>query len=595
MSNPQEQHWSICLQSRQGRQIVKISDHSSTQDLLQLASDTFQQDAVSLKYGFPPKQLPAGGTQLKDVIQNQERLQVEFGTSTTVAAAGEKNKKSSSSSIDSTTTRPSSGRGRSKRAAAKAATEAMPAIIKAQDEMMKTMASPTKKRPRRTTTSSNNNRGRKKAAPKFSASAGSGRRLTDGATVASPARRKQKNILQTANSSNDMSESLLGALNDSGKMGQVLRKGMKNAVVKSYETTRAFSRLAAIQNQSFQMVEETSTSSNSSGKLKITYKGTVDKSMQTEEVDCIPRDILEAVIKGIHTSNQEALRAENLALLSPRVLWSLVHAIPDTPNVGDCYNALLPDLDWSFLRRRAQQLSEKALENSRQEQEAKGEGEVLDMDQAQEAIDAVEHAMEHLHEHERAGRSTRQAQAALARLEQHVSQEEWKLGTPNEVDRDELRECIQAAPPRNPDMVPSLITKLVKDCHIHNWRELANAKEEKDSMNRIPVIAKKFDNLISHDQILKWIDKAQELSVDEIIVEICDGNVEAVEALTEQARSGTPKDLANWRLIPEVLHGELQGDDSKKPTIAQLATWSQRAHHLLQQYEWLNWYATPVE
>lgn len=585
MSSQQGEHWSICLQGRQGRKIVKVSNHSSTQDLWQLASDTFQQDVVSLKYGFPPKPLPPGEIQLKELIQNQERLQVELGTSS---------KTTGGAASDSSQAKATNGRGRPKRAAAQAATAAMPSIIKAQDEMMKSESSPSKKRPRVSSKPGNKtgSQPRKKTAPKISASAGVGRRLTDGAKVENPARRKQskKNILQAAKGSSDMSESLLGALNDKGKMGQVLRKGMKNAVSKSYETTRAFSRLAAVQAQSFQMVEEASMSSNSSGKLKMAYKGTVDKSIQTEEVDCIPRDILEAVIKGIHASNQEALRAENLSLLSPRVLWSLVHAIPNTPSVGDCYKALLPDLDWSFLRRRAQQLSEKAMENIRQKEEANGESEVMDMDQAQDAIAAVEHAMEHLQEHERAERSTRLARAALARMERHDdSTKEWTLVTPDEVDRDELRECIQSAPPENTDMVSSFITKLVKDCHIHNWRELANVTEE------VKAVAKKLDGLVTHDEISKWIDKAQEMSVDEIIVEICDGNVEAVEALTEHARTGTIKDLANWRLIPELLYGELEGHVSQLPTIANLSKWSQRAHRLLQQFEWLNWYATPIE
>eukprot|EP00980_Cylindrotheca_fusiformis_P003860 scaffold858_cov123-Cylindrotheca_fusiformis.AAC.36 len=629
-NDQEEQIWNICLQSRQGRKIVNVSNRSSTQDLLRIASDALQQDVLALKYGFPPKALPVEG-QLKDWIQNQERLQVEFGTpssvsvskmspsnsagTTTRTTTGRRKKSTSnqtttttttSSTIDSDSEIPNNGRKRSTRAASKAATAAMPSIIKAQEDMMKqTAAATSKKRPRMTTPTTTSRSRRTTTIPKFSASAGDGRRLADGAITANPARssKARRNILQQGG---DMSESLLGALNDKGKMGQVLRKGMKNAVSKSYETTKAFSRLAAVQAQSYQMeeVEEgsTTTDTNSSGRLIITYRGTVDKTKQTEEVDCIPRDILEAVIKGIYASNQEALRAENLALLSPRVLWSLLHAMPDhrPASVEDCYKTLLPDLDWSFLRRRAQQLSEKAMENARQEQEARGET-LLDMDEAQNAIAAVEHAMEHLQEHERTERSSRQARAAMARLAQHLTpseEEEWKLITPNEIDRDELRECIQNAPPPNADLIPSLITKLVKDCQIHNWRELANVV-----VNDETAIAEKIAGgntiVVSPDQVSKWIDKAQELSVDEIIVDICDGNVDAVELLTEQARSGTPKDLANWRLIPEVLHGELQKDGATDgkilPTIAQLATWSKRAHTLLEQYEWLNWYATPIE
>ena len=98
-----------------------------------------------------------------------------------------------------------------------------------------------------------------------------------------------------------------------------------------------------------------------------------------------------------------------------------------------------------------------------------------------------------------------------------------------------------------------------------------------------------------------WVDNAQNESVSEIIVEICDGNIEAVEILTEHARSGTPKDLAGWRSIPDLLLEQL-----KQKCLAQnnkthqwmdlgtISTWCDRAHRTLQDYEWLNWYATPV-
>ncbi|CAJ1942128.1 unnamed protein product [Cylindrotheca closterium] len=594
------EQWSLCLQSRQGRKIVKITDTATTEELFQLATETFQTPVLTLKYGFPPKGLEKGSISIKDIIQNQERLQVEFDTTansepTGKAKAKGKGKGKGKGKISTAPEVPevditNSGR-RSKRAAAKAATEAMPAVIKAQDEMMNKASAPSKKRPRPTTKPSGN---KTSSRPNFGASVGDGRRLADGATVVNPKKsRAKKNILQ-ASGSGDMSEALLGALNNKGKMGSVLRKGMKNAVGKSYETTRAFSRLAAIQNQSYQLVvqENQIGGESNNGKLTITYKGTVDKSIQMDTVDCIPRDILEAVIQGIHASNEDALRVENLALLSPRVLWSLVHAFPNTPDVTDCYKQLLPNLDWSFLRRRAQQLSEKAMENLRQDQESKGEG-AMDAGKAQDAIAAVEHAMEHLQEHEKVERSSRQARAALARMQQHDASSTWKLVTPDEIDRDELRECIQAAPPDNPDKISSIITHMIKTCQIHNWRELANVPE--DIKTRLPTIADKFQEFgTTPNEVSKWVDKAQEESVDEIIVDICDGNVPAVEILTEQARTGTPKDLANWRLIPEALHSELNDKNDNKPTIEQLATWSKRAHDSLEEHEWLSWYATPV-
>jgi hypothetical protein len=340
-----------------------------------------------------------------------------------------------------------------------------------------------------------------------------------------------------------------------------------------------------------QQQQATASSLSPSSSLTVLYQGSVDKTKTTETVDCIPRTVLEEVLKGIYATNPEALRPENLSLLSPRVLWSLVYIFPTHNTFNEIYHELLPDLNWSFLRRRAQQLSEKALENLRQQQQqqqAQGE-EVEDGEHALEAIAAVEHAMEHLHEHTAAERKARLARAAMSRLntmqETALGEEgEWKLITPDEPDADELRECILAS--ENPTRdIPTLITKLMGDCKIHNWRELANVPD-------VACLAKMVGEPI--ESVQSWIEYAQGRSVEEIIVEICDGNVRAVELLTDQARSGTPKDLAAWRSIPSMLHQFLDGHEDA-PNKDDLQTWSQRAYKLLNHCEWLNWYATPVE
>jgi hypothetical protein len=541
----------------------------------------------------------ASTTLLSLGVQNQERIQVEFeenGSTTKSSSAAKK-----------TTTTTTTTRTKSKRAAAKAATEAMPSIIQAQEDMMKEQQSSSspRKRPRTTTTKAV--APRKKPPPPPQIPAGQGRRLADGAAVSSPSssnRRRRPTprstaILSSKSKSSDMSEALMGALNNKGKMGQVLRKGMTNAVQASYETTRAFSRLAAIQGQTYTVIVVDDNSNNTDNigvTLSISYQGTVDKQKVQEQVDCIPQDVLEAVIRGIHASNQEALRPENLALLSPRVWWSLMHTFPDTTDIPTAYAQLLPDItDWSFLRRRQQQLSKKALENLRQEQEENGETE--NMEQASEAIAAVEHAMEHLQDYESTERKAKQAQAALARLQQasntttSTTATEWQLVTPSEPDRDELQDCIQVSSSQTTTDIPSLITRLMKECRIHNWRELANVTD-------VPALAQRLQ-ISTTETVQQWVDKAQDESVGEIMVEICDDQVAVVEVLTEKARTGTPKDLAAWRCLPEMLHeqvkGSLEEQNTNTVTVAQLEVWCQRAYRLLQDYEWLNWYATPVE
>lgn len=586
--------WSLCLTSKQGRTIIQLSSTASIRDLYEVATIQLNAPISALKYGFPPKLADPNNTcPIHEILQNQERIQVELEDLTVQPIA-------STSISTSTLTSTSSCRTSTKRAAAQRATEAMPAIIQAQEQLWKQQQQQEQqkslKRPRATTSSQTSSKSKKPSIP----SLGTGRRLVDGATIVtsntnrktrtSTASRKRNTILTETNknkNNNDLSEALLGALNDSGKMGQVLRKGMRNAVQASYETTKAFSRLGAIQGQSYSMTVQESL-------LLVTYHGSVDKTRIIEEVDWIPRDVLEAVLQNIHSSNEEALRPENLAQLSPRVLWSLVHIFPNHSNISDMYKELLPDLNWSFLRRRAQQLSEKALENLRQQQQDDDDKDD-DGEKAMQVIAAVEHAMEHLQEYTAADRQTRIAQAALQRWQTASTCKSgdtdtpvpsWTLVAPTEIDRDELRECIQVQDGTvTKGETTKLVNKLLRECQIHNWRELAN-------VDNVEGLAEKLQYPVKQVQL--WIDHAQDQSVDEIIVEICDQNTRAVELLTEKARSATPKDLAMWRAIPQLLHQRI-GDVEGAPTLEQLRTWSQRAHQVLQELEWLNWYATPVE
>jgi hypothetical protein len=624
---------SICLQSRQGRKVISLASDASTQELYESAAKEFGVEIERLKAGFPPKPIPSDkSTPISTFVSNQERVQVEFSTNSTATTTsaspsnnkGSKNSKEKKNSVNNDSNNNSSNdtTRRSKRAASKAATESMPALIKAQEEYLKNAAPSGKKRARGGKSAnaingafpSFNNKKRPNTTKPvtLSASAGAGRRLADGATVSNPRRAgRQAASRQRLGENGDMSTALMGAIHDKGQMGIILRKGMKNAVLSSYETTRSFSRLAAIQARSYQMTNmagETSASGGGGGNLlKVTYHGSVDKSKVEETVDCIPRDVLQAVMEGIHASNKEALRPENLSRLSPRVLWSCVQYFPTMSSVPGMYRELLPALDWSFLRRRAEQLSEKALENKRQAME-KEEG--LDLERASDVIAAVEHAMEHLQDYHAEERKARQAQAAEARLCRLQAQQDdmtWVLTTPSEPDRDELRECVEASVyvasttttttttgTTTSAKITKWISQLMKEHKIHNWRELANVSD------------KRLENLISKLEVPEtnlrlWIDNAQNESVSEIMVEICDGNIEAVEILTECARSGTPKDLAGWRSIPDLLLEQLKqkyllqkNQTHQWMNLGTISTWCDRAHCVLQDYIWLNWYATPV-
>ena len=68
----------------------------------------------------------------------------------------------------------------------------------------------------------------------------------------------------------------------------------------------------------------------------------------------------------------------------------------------------------------------------------------------------------------------------------------------------------------------------MREYQIHNWRELANVEDTH-------ALAGKLD-LPEEEDVQAWVEQAQYKSVDEIIVEICDGNVRAVELLTQRAK-----------------------------------------------------------
>jgi hypothetical protein len=102
------------------------------------------------------------------------------------------------------------------------------------------------------------------------------------------------------------------------------------------------------------------------------------------------------------------------------------------------------------------------------------------------------------------------------------------------------------------------ITQPMKPCGIHNCRELADVLDAMVAADTLQVPEMNAN---------AWIGYAQGKSVGEIFVGICDGKVEAVELLTAQAHSGTPKDLAAWRSIAHILLEQLQdaekGDNHK--------------------------------
>jgi hypothetical protein len=466
----------------------------------------------------------------------------------------------------------------------------------------------------------------------------------------------------------DVTEALLSSvLNQNTSNGKVLsmilRKGMKNAVAKSYESSRANIRLNACLQKQYTMTlsssdPKTSTSSPLQqyhvGSFDVSYsKGLEGRGTYTDTIEILTKETLEAVIRAVYSNSiksaaevEEVETEEEISMLkpiymsqaSPRVFWSLAYHYPEHTSIDESLKALCHDLDWSLIfqdnqqqgaNKRARFLSEKAKENLRQlkqkqqrlsgnaKEKNSGHGNAA-ASAAIEAIAEVEQAMEqtmypHSNNHTQLERRRAiLANAALNRLQQtcilkdnnsDASIKEWNLMTPSEEDVEELVECIQEGSTEQftSSQQHLLARFLINTCSIHNWRELANSDSNElcttlrtaddDNIRDLPVT----ENVLDH-----WIDYAQIKSIDEIMLEILDGNEDAFIVLRDFIKTGTPKDLALWTYIPDMLLEEIKIVPEGVPFLESvdpsvIVTWCRRAKNALDSYDWLNLYITPID
>lgn len=567
---------------------------------------------------------------------------------------------------------------RKRRAAAITASSNFSEVIKAQDKLLKSEKSTSKTT--RKEPSKNNARAKRNTNKNQLSSSNphasrkmaqmTGHKLSDGSVI--PGTQKAQNNRSSSSKfalkdETDVATRLLSSLESGsaggGKIGSFLRGAMRSAVSKSYESSRAFIRVSAVQSREFQMIpnedihilgsdndnnDETRTQL---GLYTVQYlKGKVSNQRGTfsEDFQLISLPTLVNVIRAVYTDpdpeggGKEMLRGRNMAQLSPRVFWSIVyHTMPvnilnksnvddngasdvvlsttvdsksqhehDAKDIEEGLQILLPDLDWKYLRGRTQILSEKAKENLRQKQELeKGDKEdAIELNKGIEAVDAVEEAMMQVLKEDGSLARERTARAALRRLGneqtgvEEVSEDntdDWVLQTPTEADLDEMKECLSEGNMKDDDIL--IVAKsLEKECGIRNWRQLANG-DKTDILQHLITVEKHIE--LTEDEIDTWIDAAQNRSVDEIMMEICEFNENAVIALREGARAGTPKDLALWETIPGMLLDEMKSGLSHVNDVETLLAtvnerkillWCMRAKSTLEKHDWLNWYATPI-
>jgi hypothetical protein len=525
-------------------------------------------------------------------IRHQDRISV-----TIPEAALTKTKKNESSNSSTTP--------RSKRKAAVAATESFAAdtvaMIKAEEEA---------EVPKRKRAAPSSTRAPSVAQHFRQLAASPGRRLHDGEEVQVTTRRRQKSTLMdgTVNPKTSLEEGLVAATSDRSSAARLMRRGWRQAVQSAYEQNQAAARVAAVQNLSSSKLIFSLLDSNAHGantqqqQLQVSYpKGIQGRGTFTDVVDYLPLDLVVAAVQSLHPS--EALRSSHLALLSPRVFWSLLYHFHqqhlNTNDVesltqlgwGDVVHAAMqwscPSCDWSYLRRRPEQLSAKALENQRQKQQN-----TVDWEAAAAAITDVESAMEHMWENATSNGATPNAASV-------DEEDDWMIVTPTEEDLDELRECILAVEcgtaPLDTDSVENIVQALSQRCAIRNWRELAN-RDGADLFAQLHDAIQDDHILVSVDAVEAWIEQAQLRSLEEIMVEICNGDMKALEGLRDGVRSGTPADLAIWESIPGTLLQQLKASvPDHECTEPDLQRWCRRARRAMEQLEWLADYASPIE
>jgi predicted flap endonuclease-1-like 5' DNA nuclease len=576
--------FSICLTANgEKRQVVNVNSESCVSSLFDLASEIYGRKCEDLKCGFPPKSMDPS-IPIHSILNKNDRVTVILETPIDDENLNTSKKMKQIITKNNTLEEnPQLHQSRkSQRVAARAATESFSEVIRAQDKILKDQMKVNKRKRQNTKekdsilSSTSQKKSSLSSSSRNFAKLSSGRRLVDGEVELRPDSSMRRSGPKWK-STEDVSVALLNALESGGggKVGRVLRGAMKSAVSQQYDLNRAVARVSAVLAGSYRIdVDPTSKC------LMVRFdKGLEGRGQLEENVDAIPREALELVLKGIHASDQESLRATTLAQLSPRVFWSLLHETSQKRSTDDALQELLPDLDWSFLKRRKLTLSEKAIENLRQANQSSDQSEA-DLEAAAEAIQAVENAMDNLHQYDQMQRRSRSATAALARLGHQPESKKrfhaWKLVTPSEVDEDELRDCTGG----NSEYASSLL--LLGFC---NWRQLANAKSND--------VAGKLE--LNEELVESWIDLAQGESIKEIIVEICDNRLDVVEILIDQANSGTPKDLANWRHMPDMLLETASELKMLQVTLDDVTTWCERAHNVVEENSWISWYATPVD
>jgi len=143
---------------------------------------------------------------------------------------------------------------------------------------------------------------------------------------------------------------------------RMFRRCLKEEVIKRAEQTLAEQRVAAALAGNFEFLPPKGHSLSAFGVLRVKFK-TTPKIFVEEEHSHINKALLKLTVSNVMQGEapwKENFRPYNMALVSPRVFWSLVKEFGD---VCSGLVQLCPEADWSFLTHRKRGLSSKAKEN----------------------------------------------------------------------------------------------------------------------------------------------------------------------------------------------------------------------------------------
>jgi len=107
--------------------------------------------------------------------------------------------------------------------------------------------------------------------------------------------------------------------------------------------------------------------------LDLQVKFKVERKWVTEKYMFLPKELLKTLVATIYADEQSRknLRPYNMAVVSPRVFWNVVHSYG--PEVDAALREMAPQLDWSYLESRERAQSEKGKASAEYQERDRGD------------------------------------------------------------------------------------------------------------------------------------------------------------------------------------------------------------------------------